>query len=494
MICPKCGHEMPEGHLLCEKCGAEINIVPDFDIEVENTINLALNEIKQEISPEESPEEVSNLKTKEEELEEAFFEGSILASVKLSRKKIMLILLACLFALAAVLVSGIIIYRSFSVSYQLKQVDRYIKRNNYSTAYDYINKVRELKPNAPELGLKEASLLVYMGDFDAAKGILLDAVENKNLEYPMKEAYFSALIDIFKLEQNYELINNLLIASEDEEIIRSFGRYTALPPVFSIETGHYDDSQSLEIAASYSENGRIMYTVDGTEPSSENGIKYFGPIEMPGGEYDIRAVYVNEFDVCSTIVGNYYLVAVEKPEDPVVEPSSGEYNRPISIVVEVPEDVTVYYTLDGTDPDTEMSPIYEGPVEVPFGNYNYSFVACSKDGILSEVVRRSYNVKLDMSISPEAAKQSIVNSLLRQGIIKADLAAANGDGVYSFHYEQPIAISDSYYFKFVEFLTDRQGNTNPTGLLYAVDCGTGLAYRLLIEADGSWSLVSLNNT
>ena len=29
MVCPKCGAEMPEGALLCEKCGEEIRVVPD---------------------------------------------------------------------------------------------------------------------------------------------------------------------------------------------------------------------------------------------------------------------------------------------------------------------------------------------------------------------------------------------------------------------------------------------------------------------------------
>ncbi|MBS7329977.1 MAG: zinc-ribbon domain-containing protein, partial [Lachnospiraceae bacterium] len=30
MICPKCNSKLPEGMLYCEKCGTEINIVPDF--------------------------------------------------------------------------------------------------------------------------------------------------------------------------------------------------------------------------------------------------------------------------------------------------------------------------------------------------------------------------------------------------------------------------------------------------------------------------------
>ena len=36
MKCPKCGNELEEGKLLCEQCGEEIKIVPDFDIELQS--------------------------------------------------------------------------------------------------------------------------------------------------------------------------------------------------------------------------------------------------------------------------------------------------------------------------------------------------------------------------------------------------------------------------------------------------------------------------
>ena len=34
MKCPNCGNELEEGKLLCEHCGEEVKIVPDFDIEL----------------------------------------------------------------------------------------------------------------------------------------------------------------------------------------------------------------------------------------------------------------------------------------------------------------------------------------------------------------------------------------------------------------------------------------------------------------------------
>ena len=38
MKCPNCGNEISEGHLICEKCGYEIRVVPDFDPSVDEPV------------------------------------------------------------------------------------------------------------------------------------------------------------------------------------------------------------------------------------------------------------------------------------------------------------------------------------------------------------------------------------------------------------------------------------------------------------------------
>ena len=45
MQCPKCGAQMPDDKLYCEKCGEEINIVPDFEPEIENKIEETLSNV-----------------------------------------------------------------------------------------------------------------------------------------------------------------------------------------------------------------------------------------------------------------------------------------------------------------------------------------------------------------------------------------------------------------------------------------------------------------
>ena len=59
MKCPKCGNELEEGKLLCEQCGEEIKIVPDFDIELEAQIDETISNIVENISVDENSQQVA---------------------------------------------------------------------------------------------------------------------------------------------------------------------------------------------------------------------------------------------------------------------------------------------------------------------------------------------------------------------------------------------------------------------------------------------------
>lgn len=46
MICPNCGETIDDDKLMCENCGAEISFVPEFDPEIEQTIDESLSNIQ----------------------------------------------------------------------------------------------------------------------------------------------------------------------------------------------------------------------------------------------------------------------------------------------------------------------------------------------------------------------------------------------------------------------------------------------------------------
>ena len=60
MKCPKCRNELEEGKLLCEQCGEEIKIVPDFDIELEAQMDETISNIVENISVDENSQQDYN--------------------------------------------------------------------------------------------------------------------------------------------------------------------------------------------------------------------------------------------------------------------------------------------------------------------------------------------------------------------------------------------------------------------------------------------------
>ena len=50
MNCPKCGKELLDGRLYCEHCGGEINLVPEFEAEIEQSMAESIQGIVEEVS------------------------------------------------------------------------------------------------------------------------------------------------------------------------------------------------------------------------------------------------------------------------------------------------------------------------------------------------------------------------------------------------------------------------------------------------------------
>ena len=95
------------------------------------------------------------------------------------------------------------------------------------------------------------------------------------------------------------------------------------------------------------------------------------------------------------------------PDAPVVIPESGSYEIPTMIEVKIPEDGTVYYTTDRSDPNVD-SMKYVEPISMPLGRSNYKFIVISDDGVQSEIVSRSYNFSMNTSVTVDRAVSNVI--------------------------------------------------------------------------------------
>ena len=175
---------------------------------------------------------------------------------------------------------------------------------------------------------------------------------------------------------------------------------------------------------------------------------YKAILRLEKGEYDVRAVFVNANDTVSETSNSYYLIDLTPPDAPIVNPESGDYGSPV-VISAFSGKVTdsIYYTLDGTDPDEENGILYTEPFKAPIGKTNICFGSISEDGIRSEIVRRSYDFELKANVNASEASIYLLNNLYLKGKI-ADRSGRllDQNGTYSYVYDSLVEISGNGYY------------------------------------------------
>jgi len=382
------------------------------------------------------------------------------------------------------------IYQNYSVNYQIREAEERMEKAQYENALTCLVKAEKLQPEDTGIPYMQAQCYYELGEADRAAEILENVVFKRSMDEERKIQYFDFIITILAGQQNYERINELLMESGDTAVQTQFQHYMAMKPEFGYSTGNYEKVISLKITANTT--GTIYYTTDGSEPQ-EHSVVYTAPIQLEPGEHRIKAVFVNDYGIRSETVENYYLIDVAIPEKPEVTPSSGDYQLPTLIEVITAEEGNIYYTTDGSEPD-ENSLLYTEPIDMPLGRTNYRFAVISEEGVMSEVVYRSYDFELQTQVTVKAAIDRVKKALMDQHILK-DMQGNSFEieGRYVYEYETLVEIPNlGYYYKLSESIVDSAGKQTQTGRLYAVEVYSGTPNRLVYDENGQMGIIPLN--
>lgn len=495
MKCPGCGCEMADEHLYCEKCGTEIQIVPDFEPELENSIIETLSTVAeeigdgdtkaQEILPDVGTNKQNSAKTGRKKQKKEH-----ISTVKSRKNNILAILIIFVIVVLLTVFTGIFLYQRYSVSYQINQAKKYALQSNYKEAVRYLEKARVLEPEQTDIVLTLSDYYYLSDQKEKSLDLLLKHADTVLLEEDKKELVYEKIITLLDEEERYDEINSLLIKSEDTVIQTRFQQYMAMTPVFSYESGSYEKVIPLKITANTS--GTIYYTLDGSEPN-ENSAIYTAPVFLESGEYQVGAVFINEYGIRSNVARNWYLINLTVPDEPELLLYSGEYNVPTMIEAVIPEEGTLYYTTDGSNP-TEDSLVYTGPIEMPLGKSNFKFVTISDEGVSSQVVSRSFDFDLKTDVSTQQAIVNVISALYNRGVLR-DLQGHSFEieGRYVFAYDTIVEIPNlGYYYVLNEFVEEPNGNKVRTERLYAVEVYSGAANRLTYDENGQMGLIPLD--
>lgn len=479
MVCPKCGNEIAEGHLLCEVCGEEIRIVPDFDASLDDSINVSLSTLAgdlKKVTQGDKPEDTKPL-------------GPVkaVASVtpqaqptkfKMSkRKRLALIIVAAgaVFVLIVGIIQGISAIKESLKTYEDLYEDAYAlySLGDYNSASEILIKI----DNQGEIDkfVKTDKLLAdcyySMGRYEES---LASAMEARKLSPDDADATCKVIDAYIKLGDEESLIQ-LLKEIDDENILNKYPEYLADVPLFSIPSGEYKDSEQLTLLAPG--EGEIHYTLDGTVPTEESPV-YVTPFKFEAGEHTITAVFINSYGLISDDVQCKYYITKTMLDAPVLLTEAGNYSDPKLIELEKPTGAVIYYTDDGSDPTAESN-VYNQPIPMPLKAKTYKFIMIDSNGIASEIIEASYSLSMVTLVDVTMAENAITYILTLAGSsIKQSEYKCNS----AFRYN-----NKNYYL--VDEYSLQSSSKVKTGRVYAVDVLTGELFKVdMSSATGDYKL------
>ena len=211
------------------------------------------------------------------------------------------------------------------------------------------------------------------------------------------------------LKLAYEKTGDTSFRRQREELLPS-------TPTADQEAGTRKSEQDVRLLSA--EDYEIYYIFGDEGILPEDGTLYTVPLHLEEGTYIIRAVAVSS-DLVSDEMRIQYTINLPRPAAPLSSLEPGVYERRQRIWLKYNEtedekllrqkrirteqeenmlaklkDITIYYTVDGQTP-TSNSPIFTGdPFYLPAGKSTLKAVAVNGYGKVSNVLERTYQVKI----------------------------------------------------------------------------------------------------
>lgn len=183
---------------------------------------------------------------------------------------------------------------------------------------------------------------------------------NQAMQFDARWSWFASWNNLVFEQNSREHIINMFNSPYALTIENSPG-YILPPasvPVFSPPSGTYNEAQSVTITST-TEGATIYYTTDGSDPTTASSV-YTSPITVTVNT-TIKAFAIKSGLDGSAIDSASYVINVAAP---VISPGDETFTTAQSVTItSATEGATIYYTTDGSVPDT-TSTVYSGPITV----------------------------------------------------------------------------------------------------------------------------------
>ena len=234
MKCSHCGSQIPDGEVICPKCGLEVQLVPNYE-----NLDIDMMVVRNNMDEWES-------RKLEEERQKR--------KKQLRNKKITHLLMAIGIILIAV-IGVAIATNSILETMRVNSVSDYetayedalksYESGQYSAAYNMISRAVELDGSKLDAQALKGRIAYACGNKDEAKSILLSLISDDDSFEPA----YDYILEIYIAEQDYKAIYDLMSKVSNEDIKTAYAGYLVNPPTVSVEEGTYNADQTISLAA-----------------------------------------------------------------------------------------------------------------------------------------------------------------------------------------------------------------------------------------------------
>lgn len=202
-------------------------------------------------------------------------------------------------------------------------------------------------------------------------------------------------------------------------------------PTVDKTAGYYNQKQYVNLTSPQGYD--VYYTFDDEAVLPDEGTLCTGTLYLEEGVWNLRAVAVSG-ELVSDPLSASYKVFMPSPQVPGYSLAPGTYERRQRIWLrpgkdnEKDTDITIYYTIDGSTPDSD-SPVWTGePFYLPAGNVTLKAVAVNGYGKASNMLEVGY--KFNFSPRPKDSYRvtDTANGLTLYATSREDFQAAYGTG------------------------------------------------------------------
>lgn len=214
-----------------------------------------------------------------------------------------------------------------------------------------------------------------------------------------------------------------------------------MEPTVNLVAGYYEEKKTITLSSPQGYD--IYYTFDENAELPSGGSKYEEPIVFEEGTYALRAVCVSG-DLVSDPLAATYKVYMPSPQTPRVSLAPGTYKQRQRLWLkpglenektsktpadDKETDITIYYTIDGSEPDID-SPIYTGEkFYLPGGRVTLKAVAVNGYGKASNTLEVGYKLESGpMPLSAYSVTDDVVNGIKLYETTRESFQQTYGEG------------------------------------------------------------------